>query len=273
MKYDKDLVDKIKAEVKEELKEEKRREDEAQKYRPKDKSPGEKFVKGFDYAFEGLVFAINNEKNMKFHILASILVLLVSLFLNVSRVEMMFLVFSIAFVVSLELINTSLEQAINLAGNGKKSKIAKASKDLSAAATFVSALNTLFVAYLVFFDKVANFSSSVVLKISRRPSHLALITISIVIIMTIFLKGIFYKGHGTAFHGGFASGHTSVAFALATIGAMKVSEGLLIFIFYGLAIIVAESRFEADIHSLPEIIRGGILGTAIAFFVFGVFSW
>lgn len=272
MKDEKQLIEEIKAQVKKELKEEKQREDEAQMYRPKPKSPGEKFVKGFDYAFEGLVFAINNEKNMKFHILTSILVLLVSLFLNVSRVEMMFLVLSIAFVVSCELMNTSLEQAVNLAGGGKKSKMAKASKDLSAAATFVSALNTLFVAYLVFFDKVSNFSSSVVLRISRRPSHLALITVSIVIIFTIFLKGIFYKGHGTAFHGGFASGHTSVAFALATIGAMRVNEGLLIFVFYGLAIIVAESRFEANIHSLPEIIRGAILGSAVALFVFGVFS-
>lgn len=272
MKDEKQLIEQIKAEVKKELKEEKKIEDEALKYKPESKGPGEKFVKGFDYAFEGLVFAINNEKNMKFHILASILVLLVSLFLNVSRVEMMFLIFSITFVISCELLNTSLEQAVNLAGGGKKSKIAKASKDLSAAATFVSALNTIFIAYLVFFDKVANFSSSVVLRISRRPSHLALITISIVIIFTIFLKGIFYKGHGTAFHGGFVSGHTSVAFGLATIGSMRVEEGLLIFIFYGLAIIVAESRFESNIHSLPEIIRGAILGCAIALFVFGVFS-
>ncbi|EGC83163.1 diacylglycerol kinase [Anaerococcus hydrogenalis] len=272
MKDEKQLIEEIKSQVKEELKEEKRKEDEAQKYIPKTRSAGEKFVKGFDYAFEGLVFAINNEKNMKFHVLTSILVLFISLFLNVSRVEMMFLVFSIAFVISCELLNTSLEQAVNLAGEGKKSKEAKASKDLSAAATFVSALNTIFVAYLVFFDKVANFSSSVVLRISRRPSHLALIAVSIVIISTIFFKGIFYKGHGTAFHGGFVSGHTSISFCLATIGAMRVDEGLLIFIFYGLAIIVAESRFEANIHSLPEIIRGAILGTAIALLIFGVFS-
>ena len=273
MKDEKQLIEEIKDQVKKELKEEKKKEDEAQKYVPSKKSAGEKFVKGFDYAFEGLVFAINNEKNMKFHILTSVLVLLVSLFLNVSRVEMMFLVFSIAFVISCELLNTSLEQAVNLGGGGKKSKEAKASKDLSAAATFVSALNTIFIAYLVFFDKVVNFSSSVVLRISRKPSHLALITVSIVIILTIFFKGIFYKGHGTAFHGGFVSGHTSIAFCLATIGSMRIDEGFLIFVFYGLATIVAESRFEANIHSLPEIIRGAILGTAIALLIFGVFSW
>ncbi|MFR2717072.1 MAG: diacylglycerol kinase [Anaerococcus obesiensis] len=72
-----------------------------------------------------MVFAINNEKNMKFHVLTSILVLFISLFLNVSRVEMMFLVFSIAFVISCELLNTSLEQAANLGGGGKKNQRGK----------------------------------------------------------------------------------------------------------------------------------------------------
>ena len=62
MKDEKQLIEEIKDQVKKELKEEKKKEDEAEKYIPKAKSPGEKFVKGFDYAFEGLVFAINNEK-------------------------------------------------------------------------------------------------------------------------------------------------------------------------------------------------------------------
>lgn len=271
-KLKEELKEELKKEIKEELRKEKLEKDLEQRYIPENRGPGEKFVKGFDYAFEGLVFAVNNEKNMKFHFLISVLVLLASLFFNVSRTEMMFLVFSISFVVVSELFNTALEQNVNLACKGRKSRLAKAAKDLSAASTLIAALNAIFVAYLVFFDKVLNLSSSVFLKISRKPSHLALITVSIVIILTIFLKGIFYRGHGTAFHGGFASGHSSVSFALATIGAMNVDSGFLIFIFYGLAIIVAESRFEANIHSLPEIIRGAILGVLSAFLIFGVFS-
>lgn len=263
-----ELKDQIKKEILEELK----KEEEGEIFVNEVKSPGEKFVKGFDYAFEGLVYAISNEKNMKFHVLVAVVVLLASLFFNVSRVEMIFLVIAIALVVALELINTAIEEAVNLAGKGKRSKLAKAAKDVSAAATFVIALLAVFVAYLIFFDKVLNFSNSVFLRISRRPSHLALITISIVVIITIFLKGLFYKGRGTAFHGGFVSGHAAVSFCLASMGAMLAKgESLPILIMYGLAIIVAESRFEADIHSLPEIIRGAILGSLIAFTIFGVF--
>lgn len=148
MKDEKQLIDQIKDQVKKELKEEKKREDEAQKYVPSQKSPGEKFVKGFDYAFEGLVFAINNEKNMKFHILTSVLVLLVSLFLNVSRVEMMFLVFSIAFVISCELLNTSLEQAVNLGGGGKKIKRSQSEQGLVCSCNFCFSLKYNF--YCIF---------------------------------------------------------------------------------------------------------------------------
>jgi diacylglycerol kinase (ATP) len=263
----------LKEELKKEILEELKEKEEGELFVNEAKTPGEKFVKGFDYAFEGLVYAISNEKNMKFHVLVSVLVLLLSLFFNVSRVEMIFLVMAIVLVVAFELINTAIEEAVNLAGGGKKSKLAKAAKDVSAAATFVVALMSIFVGYLVFFDKVLNFSNSVFLRISRRPSHLALVTVSIVVILTIFLKGVFYKGKGTAFHGGFVSGHAAVSFCLATIGSMLSNgDALPIIIMYGLAIIVAESRFEADIHSLPEIFRGAVLGSSIALVIFGVFA-
>ena len=103
--YDK-LKENLKKEILEEL-----REDEpevaGEDYEPLKLSHGQKFLKGFDYAYEGLVYAINHEKNMKFHFLASILVLVASLFFSLSRIEMMFLVFAVVFVISLELMNTA----------------------------------------------------------------------------------------------------------------------------------------------------------------------
>ena len=186
---------------------------------------------------------------------------------------MITLVFAVCFVLGFELLNTSIEQAVNLASGGKYSPFAKASKDLSAAATFIAALNALFVAYLIFFDKFLNLYNSVFARITRRPSHLAVITLALVIVVTIFLKGVFYEGHGSAFKGGFVSGHTSLSFCAATIGILLVDQPLVKLMFIGLALIVAESRYEANIHSVPEIIRGAILGTSMAMAIFGIFSW
>lgn len=269
---------KIKDELKEEIKEELRLEQRyanveyGKIYTKENLSHGQKFLKGFDYAYEGLVFAINHEKNMKFHFLTCAIVLVASLFFNLSRIEMMFLVFSISSVIALELVNTALENAVDIAADGRWLSLAKSAKDVSAAATFIAALNAIFVGYMIFFDKFLNFYDSVILRIARRPSHLALISISLIIILTIFFKGVFYEGHGTAFRGGFVSGHTSVAFGLGTIGFLLVNDPMLMIILAGLALIVAESRYEADIHSAKEIIRGAILGVSIALAIFGIFS-
>lgn len=279
---DKTERDALKEEIKKEVLAERKREEERKEaaqqklndrnFEKEELSHGQKFLKGFDYAYEGLVWAINHEKNMKFHLLALAILLIASLFFNLSRVEMITLVFAVCFVLGFELLNTALEQAVNLASGGKYSPFAKASKDLAAAAVFIAALNALFVAYLIFFDKFIDFYNSVFVRITRQPSHLAVITLSLVIVVTIFLKGVFYEGHGSAFKGGFVSGHTSLAFCLATIGIMQSQEVLVKLLFLLLALVIAESRYEANIHSIPEIIRGAILGTSMAMAIFGIFS-
>lgn len=272
------LKEEIKKEVLAEWKREEERKEAAQQklndqnFEKEELSHGQKFLKGFDYAYEGLVWAINHEKNMKFHLLALAILLIASLFFNLSRVEMITLVFAVCFVLGFELLNTALEQAVNLASGGKYSPFAKASKDLAAAAVFIAALNALFVAYLIFFDKFIDFYNSVFVRITKQPSHLAVITLSLVIVVTIFLKGVFYEGHGSAFKGGFVSGHTSLAFCIATIGIMQSQEVLVKLLFLLLALVIAESRYEANIHSIPEIIRGAILGTSMAMAIFGIFS-
>lgn len=68
------------------------------------------------------------------------------------------------------------------------------------------------------------------------------------------------------------SGHTSVSFGLATIGILLVDNPMVMILMAFMALIVAESRYEADIHSTKEIIRGAILGISVALAIFGIFS-
>ena len=119
------LKEEIKKEILAEWKEEVKRKEEAEQklndrnFEKQELSHGQKFLKGFDYAYEGLVWAINHEKNMKFHMLVLALLLIASLFFNLSRVEMISLVFAVCFVLGFELLNTSIEQAVNLSTKGK----------------------------------------------------------------------------------------------------------------------------------------------------------
>ncbi len=90
--------------------------------------------------------------------------------------------------------------------------------------------------------------------------------LSAVAILTIFAKA--WVGRGSALQGGAISGHTSLAFAAATLLAFLYQRPLPALLAYFVAFLVAESRVEAKIHSTAEVVSGGILGTVVALAIY-----
>ena len=107
----------------------------------------------FGYAFSGLKTALKNEPNIRIHLLISLLTIVLALFLGFSPVEWIILAFTIAFVLILELINTSLEALINIVSPEIKEE-ARMAKDVSAAAVLIGALLSVVVAGFLFLPKV-----------------------------------------------------------------------------------------------------------------------
>jgi len=79
-----------------------------------------------------------------------------------------------------------------------------------------------------------------------------------------FLAGISGVGNNS-----FPSGHTTTAFALATILALHASDKRWGLFFLGLAVMVGYSRIYLGQHFLPDVIMGALLGTATGLFVYG----
>ncbi len=117
-------------------------------------------IKSFGYAFEGLLTAIKTERNIKIHLVAAVLVVILGLFLGLSVVHWCLVAFAIAFVLVSELFNTSIERLSSEVVGGKQSQSIKAVKDISAAAVFISALTALVIGIFVLFiplvDKLCN---------------------------------------------------------------------------------------------------------------------
>lgn len=109
------------------------------------------FLKSFVYAFKGIISAIKTQRNFRFHIIAMIYVTAFSLFYDLTKVEYMILVLIFALVISLELINTSLEKAVDLY-SPDYNKLAGVSKDCSAAAVLVSAIGAVVIGIFMFAD-------------------------------------------------------------------------------------------------------------------------
>ncbi len=107
----------------------------------------------FSYAFSGIRLALKNEPNIRIHFIIAVLVAILAYFLGFSRVEWIVLAFTIAFVLILELINTTLEEIVDMVSPGTRPK-AKVAKDVSAAAVLISALLAVVVGAFLFLPKI-----------------------------------------------------------------------------------------------------------------------
>lgn len=226
-------------------------------------------IDSFNYAVSGIIVSIKTEKNMLIHYIVALCVIGLSMFFDFSRTEFLILLFSITLVLVLELINTAIEKTIDMITK-EYHPYAKIAKDISAGAVLIGAVNALIVGYLLFFDRLNDFTEVIIFKIKASPIHLTFIALILVVLLTIGLKVKYYRGRGTHFQGGTVSGHAAVAFCMATIVAFLVEHVLIVTLTYGLAVLVAESRIEGKIHTTMEVILGGLLGITIGILVFQI---
>lgn len=107
--------------------------------------------KSFSHAIRGIKYCISNERNMRIHISAMILVLSFAYNYQATRFEFMMLIFCIGLVISCEMINTSIETIINLYSPAYNN-LARITKDVAAGAVLVTAIVAVLVGGMIFFD-------------------------------------------------------------------------------------------------------------------------
>ena len=106
----------------------------------------------FKYAFSGLKYGFINTKNLHIDLLFILAVIICGFVFNICLIEWTILILCISLVVSLELINTAIEEVVNLASPDVH-PLAKASKDVAAGAVLFSAIMTAIVGIIIFLPK------------------------------------------------------------------------------------------------------------------------
>ncbi len=226
-------------------------------------------LESFNHAFQGLVHGVRRERNMRIHMAIALLVLVGSLFLNVSRLELVAVILAIVFVLMAEMINTAIEAVVDIITDEFDPR-AKVAKDLAAGAVLIAAVNALVVAYLVFADNLAHFSLELLVVLRRSPTHLTFVALAVVVVAVIAVKAS--RGRKALLSGGLPSGHAALAFAGWTAVTFLVGgtpQGLLVSaIALIMAVLVAQTRVEVGIHSVLEVVLGGILGIVLTTLIF-----
>jgi diacylglycerol kinase (ATP) len=108
--------------------------------------------KSIGYALEGIVIFFKTEHNALIHLAATIVVILLSIFFPISKIEALALVLTIGLVWVAEIFNTALEKAMDFISDEQLHAI-KNIKDLSAAAVLVAAIIAIIVGGIVFIPK------------------------------------------------------------------------------------------------------------------------
>jgi diacylglycerol kinase (ATP) len=231
-----------------------------------------KFTDSLNYAIDGILHAFKTERNLKVHFAIALLILIVSLGLNLEPIEILLIFGAIILVLVTEMINTAIEEVVNLMTISQHTK-AKIAKDVAAGAVLLACVNALAVGYLLVF------------RISRKPftfhhfftqvklhqTHVIVLTLAAILIAIFILKAVGKRGKYT--HGGMVSGHAALAFAASTSILFITHDIIAAFLALMVALLVAQSRVEARIHNWLEVVLGALVGIFLSLLIFQLFFY
>ncbi|XJZ26266.1 diacylglycerol kinase family protein [Bacillota bacterium Lsc_1132] len=111
--------------------------------------------KSISYAFAGIIAVAKNERNFQIHLAASVIAIVFSLYLSISKTEWLFILIAIGGVLSLELVNSAIERVIDLV-TSEYHPLAKQAKDFAAGAVLVYAIMAAAVGLVIFLPKIVH---------------------------------------------------------------------------------------------------------------------
>ena len=228
-----------------------------------------KLVDSFNYAINGIIHSVRTQRNMRIHFTLSLAVLTACFIYDITKIEFLIIAITVTMVIAAELINTAIESVVDLTTNFYH-PLAKIAKNTAAGAVLITAINAVLVGYIIFWDKVTNATFEIVNKVKGTQPYMIFIVLVMVCLLTIIVKAFF--GEGTPLKGGMPSGHSAIAFSIATAIALITESPVVITLSFLMAIITAQSRVDSEVHSIWEVIVGAIFGILVTLLVFKILS-
>lgn len=226
------------------------------------------WFESLNFAIEGVIYAFKTQRHVRYHYIIAAAALFLSLFLELPVIE--FVLFAMAVIILLfaEMMNTAIEETVNLVED-KHHMIAKNAKDVSAGAVLIASIGVGIMSYMIF-TKYIYEPMGLLLRDARTFSgHIAVISLLLVLIAVVTLKAL--AGKGRPLHGGMPSGHSAVAFSLATSISLISLDPFVVILSAVLAVMVSHSRLVGGIHTRVEVFLGGLLGLGLTLLIFRVF--
>ena len=101
------------------------------------------------YAADGLIYGFSSQRNFQIHVAIGAVVFGLGFWLNLNPTQLSILVLTVAGVLVLELVNTSIEAVVDLSIGRRFHPLARIAKDCAAAGVLVAAISALVIALLL----------------------------------------------------------------------------------------------------------------------------
>ncbi|HEV2474753.1 MAG TPA: diacylglycerol kinase, partial [Chthonomonadales bacterium] len=226
-------------------------------------------LSGFRFAQEGILHCFRTQPHMRFHFYTMVAVLLSGLLLNLKSRDMLVLLFAVTLVIVAEMFNTVVEAVVDMIAEAYN-PAAKLAKDVAAGAVLIAALNAVIAGVLIFFGQQKLQEIQDRMQRSFSPDITRVVVIGILLLTLVIIISKLISDSGTPWHGGIISGHSAIGFLLAMTIFFTAHNTLVAFFGILLAILVAQSRVEAGVHSIREVVLGAVLAILLTSLVYWV---
>ncbi len=227
------------------------------------------WLESLNCAIEGILYTARTQKHMRYHFIIAILLMLVSLILHLPLLEFMIFAIAIITLLTAEMINTAIEEVVNLVEE-KYNIRAKIAKDVSAGAVLVSAVALLIVAYYIFSRYFYGSAELALRRSSDLYGHMAVVALLLCLVGVVIIKAFFGKGRPLA--GGFPSGHAAISFSMWSSITLITLNPFVSILAFVMAVMISQSRVSGGIHTAMEVVLGALFGTGITFAIFFIFT-
>lgn len=221
-------------------------------------------------AISGLVYTFRTQRHMRFHLYVVLAVTLMGLLFNLSLREMLVLLFVISLVLVAEMFNSAIEATVDLV-QPNYHPMAKFAKDISAGAVLITTIVALVVGALMLLGPQR--WESIKINLTSDSPSMPFLTRFILGLFLVFIIVVIGKGlgkRGQVLKGGLVSGHAAFGFFLATSIMFLTDQLVVASLGIILAAIIAQSRYEAKIHSIFELSLGAAVGVIMGLVLFGL---
>ena len=111
------------------------------------------YIDSWKNGLSGIWYTVRTQRNLKIQLVIALIIIFCCIYFKLTIIECMFLSFATMLIIITEVMNTAVEEAVNLCTD-KFHPLAKLAKDIAAGAVVLSAVNGVIIAIFITISKI-----------------------------------------------------------------------------------------------------------------------